>query len=227
MLPGKFVGIVVDFENIRELLNRIGEGYLKVSWKENDSLKSGYVLVSSGRIVGAIVEDILSGKTLEGEMAISEISKIAKAKKVRVVELYDANVNDILSEMPAVRVDKGCLGKEIPGWDLETLLRLLASCTGELQVHNGNISWRLYVDKGTIKAAKTVGGHSLRGNEAFRALLLNMGNIMKEGKYVMGGTWKFNRDDIVLNGDIFRKGVEMLIEKKQVEKIINGQQQNL
>ncbi|WP_297535463.1 DUF2226 domain-containing protein [Thermococcus sp.] len=223
MLPGKFVSVVVDFESTQELLNRVKEGYLKASWKDGEGLKTGYVVVSSGKIVGAMVEDIITGETLEGEEALREISRIAGTKKVRVVELYEATVSDILAEKPDIRVESAVLSEEIPGWDLEGLLRLLTSYTGELRVHNGGTSWRLYVERGIVKAARTIKGPLLTGNEAMKNLLLEMGHVMKTGRYETGEGWEFTKEDEVAGGHVFTEGVNLLKEKKQFERELGEQ----
>ncbi|WP_457741374.1 DUF2226 domain-containing protein [Thermococcus sp.] len=218
MLPGKFVSVVVDFENTQELLTKVREGYLKASWREEERLKTGYVLVSSGKIVGAVIEDVLTGETLEGEEALREISRVAGTKKVRVVELYEAAVSDILAEKPGIKVESPVLREEIPGWDLEGLLRLLTSYTGELRVHNGGTSWRLYVDRGVVKAARTIRGPLLTGNDAFKSLLHEMGHVVKSGRYETGEKWDFTREDEVVRGHVFAEGVDLLREKRKFEK---------
>jgi len=217
MLPGKFLGVVIDFDSTRELLTKIKRGYLKASWRDGDSLKTGYVLVSDGAILGALVEDVLSGERIEGNTALQKISEIARSKRVRAVELYEADVTEILRENPSIRVENGVISEEIPGWDLDSLLLLLTTYKGELRVHNGGTSWRLYLDRGVVKAAQTIRGPSLKGNKALKNLLWEIGKVMKDGRFEAGGSWKFTAEDEVNNGGVFKEGVELLREKRRVD----------
>jgi len=222
MLPGRFLGVVVDFESTRELFNRVKEGYLKASWREGENLKTGYVLVSNGRIVGAMIEDVLSGNVTKGDNAIEEISRVSRSRKVRVVELYEANVTNILLENPSLRVEHGVISEEIPGWDLDTLLSILPLHKGELTIHNGGTSWRLYLDRGVVRAAQTIRGPSLKGNDALRNLLWEIGKVVKDGRFETGGSWRFSREDEVQNGTVFTESLHLLRDKMRVDTNAKG-----
>ncbi len=217
MLPGKFLGVVIDFDSTRELLTKIKKGYLKASWRDGDSLKTGYVLVSDGTILGALVEDVLSRERIEGENALRKISEVSLSKRLKAVELYEADVTEILRENPSIRVENGVISEEIPGWDLDSLLLLLTTYKGELRVHSGGTSWRLYLDRGVVKAAHTIRGPSLKGNKALKNLLLEIGKVMKDGRFEAGGSWEFTAEDEVNNGGVFKEGVELLREKRRVD----------
>jgi len=217
MLPGKFLAVVVDFDSTRDLLKRIKEGYLKISWREGDSLKTGYILVSREKVVGALVEDVLSGERYEGENALREISKVIHSKRVRTVELYEADATEILRENPSFKVEHGFIGYEIPGWDLDSLLFVLTTHKGELKVHNGNTSWRLYLNKGVVRAAQTIRGPSLKGDKALKNLLWKIGEVMKDGRFEIGDSWEFTTEDEVNDDGVFKEGLELLKEKKRID----------
>ncbi|WP_297512655.1 hypothetical protein, partial [Thermococcus sp.] len=133
------------------------------------------------------------------------------------VELYEADVTEILRENPSIRVENGVISEEIPGWDLDSLLLLLTTYKGELRVHNGGTSWRLYLDRGVVKAAQTIRGPSLKGNKALKNLLWEIGKVMKDGRFETGGFWEFTAEDEVNNGGVFKEGVELLREKRRVD----------
>ncbi|NJE55099.1 DUF2226 domain-containing protein [Thermococcus sp. 21S9] len=217
MLPGKFLGVVVDFNSTKELLEKVQQGYLKASWRDGETLKTGYVLVSAGQIMGALVEDVLNGTRLEGESALEEMSRVSRSKKVRAVELYEADVTEILRENPSIRVENGVISEEIPGWDLDSLLLVLTTHRGELRVHNGGTSWRLYLDKGVVRAAQTIRGPALKGNEALKNLLWEIGKVIKDGRFETGGHWEFTRDEEVHDGGVFTESVHLLKEKRRVD----------
>jgi hypothetical protein len=217
MLPGRFIRVVVDFDDARALINEVKEGYLKASWREGESIKTGYVLVSRGSIVGALVEDIINGTRVEGEKALEEISRVGGSKRIKAVEVYEANVDEILRENPSIRVEGRTLEKEIPGWDLDSLLRVLTTHRGELKVHNGGTSWLLYLDNGVVKAARTIRGPMLRGNDALKNLLLEIGKVIRSGRYELGGNWSFSEEDMVQAGDVFQESLYLLRDKMRVE----------
>jgi hypothetical protein len=217
MLPGVFMGVVVDFNNTKELLEKIDQGYLKAAWRDGDTLKTGYALVSDGRIVGALVEDVIYGTKLEGEEALNEMSKVARSKRVKAVELYKADVDEILRENPSIRVENGVISEEIPGWDLDSLLLVLTTHRGELRVHNGGTSWRLYLDRGVVRAAQTIRGPTLKGNDALKNLLWEIGKVIKDGRFETGGHWEFTREEEVHDGGVFTESVSLLREKRRVD----------
>jgi len=217
MLPGKFLGVVIDFDSTRELLTKIKKGYLKASWRDGDSLKTGYVLVSDGAILGALVEDVLSRERIEGENALRKISEVSLSKRLKAVELYEADVTEILRENPSIRVESGVISEDIPGWDLDSLLLVLTTYRGELRVHNGGTSWRLYLDRGVVRAAQTIRGPTQKGNDALKNLLWEIGKVMKDGRFETGGSWEFTKEDTVDNGGIFKEGVELLREKRRID----------
>ncbi|WP_456421426.1 DUF2226 domain-containing protein [Thermococcus sp.] len=220
MLPGKFVELVINIDNPKELLNKIKEGYLKASWREKDDLVTGYVLVSNGKIVGAIVENLMTGETLKGNDALGNIIQVTKTGKIKVVELYEASTQEILSEMPEAKVDTLSIdhkGESI----LDDLLSLIISHKGEVFIHDGGTSWRLYLEQGVVKAAESLGEKRLFGDDALRSLLHEMGHIIKEGHYEIGDQWEFTSKEKVKGGNLFSEGVELLYEKQKLEKELN------
>ncbi len=217
MLPGKLSRIIKDAGDINDIIRDINEGYLKVSWKEKDTLKTGCVLISNGIIVGALVEDILNGRTIKGEKALKEIEKIAKNRLVRIIEVYSANVDEILKEDPELKASKVATTK-IPGWDLDTLIKLLTSHTGRLRVHDGSTSWELQLEQGNIKAARTIRGPLLKGDRALKELIKGMGHIIKSGEYeadIRGGN--FYLEERTREGKLFRDVVDLFREKRRLE----------
>ncbi len=219
MLPGKFVSVVMRFENIQELLTKVKEGYLKASWKEGEELKTGYLLVSSGKIVGMLIEDTFTRKTLKGKSALADIVKASRERKVKAVEIYEAPVEEILKDLPEVGITLFSLPEEILGHDIQGLINLMKSYRGELRVHNGSTSWSLYVDNGKVKAAKTIKGPELRGEEAMTHLFMEMGKIMKNGKYETGGTVTFSKLDELKREDIFLDALELLRDKQEIDTV--------
>jgi len=217
MLPGEFVGIVVDFENTHELIEKVGEGYLKASWNDENGLKTGYLIVSSGNIVGMIVEDLMTRKTTKGKDALDEIIKVCRERKVKAVELYKASVEDILKEFPDAKVSLSTLPGMIPGHELEELIDLLTSYEGELKVHHPSTSWSIHVEGGKVKAAKTIRGPTLRGDPAVRHLFREMGEVLRNGQYEMGRNMAFSPFDIVEDEHDFIGALELLNEKRKID----------
>lgn len=218
MLPGKFVDIVVDFENTQELLTRVKEGYLKASWKDGEELKTGYLLVSSGKIVGMLIEDTFTRKILKGKSALADIVKTSRERRVKAVEIYEAPVKEILKELPEIGITLLSLPEEIPGHNIQELIDLMKSYKGELKIHDGSTSWSLHVDKGKVKAAKTLKGPKLRGEEAMTHLFMEMGEIIKNGKYETGGTITFSKHDELKRENVFLDALELLRDKQEIDK---------
>jgi len=217
MLPGEFVGIVVDFETTRELIDRIGEGYLKASWNGEDGLKTGYLIVSSGNIVGIIVEDAITWETVKGMAALDEIVRVCRERKVKAVELYRASAEDILREFPDAKVSLSSLPGTIPGHDLDELINLLTSYQGELKVHHPSTSWSIHVEGGKIKAARTIRGPTLRGDSAMRHLFSEMGEVLRNGEYETGRNMTFSQFDMVETEHDFLGTLELIREKQKID----------
>jgi len=218
MLHGKFIK-VVNFDDPMELLGVVNEGYLKVAWRKENELVVGYILVSDARIIGAIVEGITTNKIIKGQEALEKISQATQEKKIKVVELYEANIKEILSNMPESKV-KIQVKSDAYELNLKEFLRLLSTHIGEISVHNNETSWRLQVSRGIVQAAKTTGNSHFTGDNAIRQLLNEMGQVMKEGHYNVGTGWKVAPEEKVKNGKLLLEGVKLLNEKQKIQKML-------
>ncbi len=198
MLHGRYVEVVTSFSDPLDLGGRVREGYLHVAWRDGADLKGGYLLVREGEIVGAIAENILQGEVLKGEKALNEILTAVRKGLIKAVEIYEANVDEILEEHPSARVevdDRGTSGER----DINSLLLLLREHRGNVEVRNGPKAWGIYVEKGRVKAARTLAGSGERGDRAVKEMLREMGKLVRDG-------------------DVLLEGLELLREKQRIEK---------
>ncbi len=218
MLPGKFISVIPDYENVEGLLSKVYEGYLKASWRDNEELKTGYILVSNHEIVGLIVEHHSDNKVFQGREALDEILTASRHRKVTAVEIYEYPVNSIFRDYPKARFKLHTPPDQIPGENLEEILQLLKSYHGELIVHNSEISWSLQIEEGRVKAAKTIRGPPLKGDVAMDHLLKEMGEIIKSGKYEIGKNIVFSHSAIVKREGSFKEILELLNEKQKIEQ---------
>lgn len=214
MLPGKYVGVITDFNDPLELTGKIREGYLKIAWRSESSIKIGYVLTKKGRIVGSIVEDVFKNTAIEGEVAFLEILTAIKHNLVRAVELYEADVDEILKTYPRAHVKIS----QREGRDLESFLALLRNYRGEIEIQDGSKAWAIEVYRGVVKAARAIRGSTLSGDDAVREILFEMGHLLKEGKYRIRDSSGFSPEDTVRDGRLLLEGVELLKEKQRFEK---------
>ena len=217
MLPGKYVEVVMDFSDPLELTGRVKEGYLKVAWRNAPSIKTGYILIKNGKVVGSIVENILENIIVQGELAFFEILEATKHKLVKTVELYEADVNDILREYPGAYIAINNANM-VSGNDLGSFLSILKTYKGEVKIQDGSKIWVIYVENGLVKAAKAIMGSTNRGDSAIEEILKEMGNILRDGRYIMGGSLSFSSHDTVKNRELLLKSLELLKEKQEFEK---------
>ncbi|WP_297469246.1 DUF2226 domain-containing protein [Thermococcus sp.] len=217
MLHGRYVGVITDFDDPLEVREGVRQGYLKVAWKEESSLKTGYVIIKDGKIVGSLVEDVIGGSKVAGNEAFGEIMRAIKDGLVKAVEVYEADVGEILGSHPEARVDINEL-QRVTGDDLGSLLMLLKTHRGGMRIQNGSKEWAIYVENGLVKAAKAIKGSTHRGDNALREILREMGHLIKDGVYIAGETFEFSPNDAVSRGDVFVEGLELLKEKRRLEK---------
>lgn len=217
MLPGKFVGVITNFDDPLELTGKTREGYLKLAWRSDSSIKVGYIIMKKGKILGAIVEDVLNNTSIQGDIAFVEIVEAIKQGLVKSVEIYEANVEEILNENPKAYITEV---STIPssGKDLESFLSLLKMYKGSIEIQDGSKAWILYVEHGIVKAARGIRGSNLRGDSAIREIFREMGHLLKEGKYTTSDRVQFSSSDTVKKGEIFIEGLELLKEKRRLEK---------
>ncbi|NJE09903.1 DUF2226 domain-containing protein [Thermococcus sp. MAR1] len=222
MLPGRFEEVIdfAGFEDISDVIKNIKEGYLKFSWRENDTIKTGYLLVIRGRVVGALLEDVLTGEALKGEDALKKISEVLSYKdKVKLVEIYKFSVGELLKadlELAAEMFEQSTSGMRIT--DLNELIKLLEGYNGRLIIDDGSFSWQLLIERGFVKAAQTFRGPSLRGDEALKALLNNLGHVLKTGGYQLSNLeWRYSEEEAVSQKDVLLRGLELVKEKYDFE----------
>ncbi|WP_456365397.1 DUF2226 domain-containing protein [Thermococcus sp.] len=217
MLPGKYIDVMTDFSDPLELTGKVREGYLKLAWKNESGLKIGYVLVKRGKIVGSLVEEIPGNSSISGDEAFLEIFNAVKRTLIRAVEIYEADVEDILMTHPKMQVTfVGVPSKS--GRDLESFLALLGVHNGGVEIQNGSKAWRIYVENGLVKAARAIKGSDYHGDDAIREILHETGHLLKDGKYTVGNPPEFSPEDTVHRADLLREGLELVREKKKVEK---------
>ncbi len=214
MLPGKYVEVITDFNDPLELTGKIREGYLKIAWRSDSSIKISYVLTKKGRVVGSIVEDVFKNTSIEGDVAFLELVNAIKHNLVRTVELYEANVDEILKTYPHAHVKISQRERR----DLESFLALLKNYHGEIEIQGSSKVWVLEVYKGVVKAARAIRGSTLRSDNAVREILFEMGHLLKEGKYSIQNSSEFSPEDTVRDGKLLLKGVKLLKEKQRFEK---------
>ena len=217
MLHGKYIGVITNFSDPLEVRERVKQGYLKIAWKDGHSLKTGYIITEEGKIVGSLVEDVIDGSKVAGNEAFGEIMRAIKDGLVKAVEVYEADVGEILSSHPKARVDINEL-KRVTGDDLGSLLMLLKTHRGGMRIQNGSKEWAIYVENGLVKAARAIKGSTHRGDSALREILREMGHLIKDGVYIAGETFEFSSSDAVSRGDVFVEGLELLKEKRRLEK---------
>ncbi|WP_456366349.1 DUF2226 domain-containing protein [Thermococcus sp.] len=217
MLPGKYVDVITGFKDPLELTGKVREGYLKVAWRSNSNIKIGYILTKRGAIIGSIVEDIIENTTMEGKPAFLEITEAVKHGLIKAVEIYEADVEGILKVNPRARV--GVEGDyPTSGSDLESFLSLLKTYTGGVEIQDGSKAWAVYVEKGLVKAARAIKGSTHHGDAAIREIFREMGHLLKGGKYTTSDRVQFSSSDTVKKGEIFIEGLELLKEKRRLEK---------
>lgn len=217
MLPGRYVEVITGFSDPLELTGKVREGYLKIAWKTDSSIKIGYIILQKGHITGSILEDVFENVTLEGEIAFLEILDAIKRGSIKAVEVYEANLKEIFQAHPNSRIVSK-ENRDIPGYDLSSLLSLLKSYNGSVKVQNTSKAWAIHVEMGAVKAAKALKGSTSHGDRAVRELLQEMGHVIKNGKYSTGESFEFSSQDNVQDSDLFIESVELLREKQKVEK---------
>ncbi|WP_297481388.1 DUF2226 domain-containing protein [Thermococcus sp.] len=217
MIHGRYIGVITDFDDPLAVREGVRQGYLKVAWKDGSSLKTGYIIIKDEKIVGSLVENVIGGSKVAGNEAFGEIMRAIKDKLVKAVEVYEADVEEILGSYPETRVDINEL-QRVTGNDLGSLLMLLKTHHGGMRIQNGSKEWVIYVENGLVKAAKAIKGSTRRGDSALREILREMGHLIKDGVYIAGETFEFSPNDTVSRGDVFVEGLELLKEKRQLEK---------
>jgi len=217
MIHGKYVGLIMDFTNPLELKTKVRKGYLKMAWKQGSGIRTGYLIIKEGKIFGSIVEDVLKNELTKGDQAFKEILDAIKNDLIRAVEVYEANVDEILSDDKAVMLTSSS-SNPIQGHDLDALLSLLKTHRGSMKIQNGSKEWAVYVEKGLVTAAKALRGSTHRGDMAVKEILYEMGHLIKGGKYIPSNSFDFSSKDAVTNKDIFVEGVNLLKEKRKFEK---------
>ncbi len=217
MLPGKYIDVITDFSDPLELAGKVREGYLKIAWKSESGLKIGYALVKKGKIVGSLVEEVLENSSISGDEAFREIFDAVRRNLIGAVELYEADVEGILKAHPGTYVTLvGVPSKS--GRDLESFLALLGVYSGGVEIQDGSKAWEIYVESGLVKAARAIKGSDYRGDDAIRDILRETGHLLKDGKYTVGSPHEFSPEDTVRKTDLLREGLELVKEKRKVEK---------
>ncbi len=217
MLPGKYVDVVTRFNDPLELTGKVKEGYLKIAWRSESSIKIGYILTQRGKIVGSIMEDIFGNTFTEGETAFFGILEAIKHGQVKAVEVYEADVNKILKANP-----KACVtfdeNRPTSGNDIDSFLSLLKTYRGGIKIQDGSKAWMIYVEDGVVKAARALRGSTHRGDRAIKEIFHEMDYLLKEGRYITTESFEFSSEDTVQNGEVFLEGIELLREKQRLER---------
>ena len=217
MLPGKYVDVMTDFSDPLELAGKVREGYLKLAWKSESGLKLGYVLVKKGVIVGSLVEEILGNSSISGDEAFREIFDAVKRSLIGAVEIYEADVESILESHPRMYVTfVGVPSKS--GRDLDSFLALLRVYRGGVEIQDGSKAWEIYVENGRVKAARAIKGSDYHGDDAIKDILRETGHLLTDGMYTVGDPHEFSPEDTVRRTDLLREGLELVKEKRKVEK---------
>ena len=217
MLPGRYVDVVMDFTDPLELTGKVREGYLKMAWRDDQGIKMGYIMTRNGKIVGAIVEDVLGNTFVEGDMAFLEILEVAKKGMIKAVEVYEASVNELLRTHPkagtAIEGDYPASGN-----DLSSFLKLLEVHRGGVEIYDGSKAWAIHVEKGLVEAAKSIRGSNYRGDEAIKDILHEVGHLLREGRYTVKHPLGFSSEDQVQRKDVLFESLQLLREKQKLEK---------
>ncbi len=218
MLSGKYMDIIMNFSDPLELTGKVEEGYLKMAWRSQSGIKIGYALIQKGKIVGSILEDVFGDTSIGGKTAFFEILEAVKQDLVKAVEVYEADVNEILKANP-----KACVtfdeDRPSSGIDLSSFLFLLKTYRGGIEIQNRSKAWAIYVEDGLVKAARAIEGSTHRGDSAVREIFHEMGSLLKEGSYVTKESLEFSPEDAVQNGEVFLEGLKLLREKQKLENI--------
>jgi len=218
MIAGKLKDVVQGFDSLEELVNRVNEGYVLLSWREKSDIMVSYLLVKNRKVVGLVVENVITREVLQGNAGLEILMSALKLGRIRVAEIYEAGVDEILKAYPSSVIEWKETPSELPGSDIEGVLRLASTYSGTVEVHDGSKSWAIYMERGVLKKARTLSGPEFHGDDAVKDLLREMGGILDHGKYRLGTKVDFSSRDSVKEGTKFREGLEILTEKLDIEK---------
>jgi len=180
MFGGKLSRIETG-RDIQDVLGSLKEGYVLLSWRDEDDIKRAFLFVRDGTVFGAFLESVLRDYSRSGEDAVPEIAEALSAGRVKTFEVYEADVGEILRENPGFRISSFPYAS-LKGENVDEVLELFRNHSGPLYVTSGNREWRLLLRGGRTLKAHLV-GEGLLGDEAVLALLREMGHIIKEGTF--------------------------------------------
>lgn len=222
MLPGRYIDVMTDFDDPLDLVGITREGYLKLAWKTQSSIKVGYIIFQRGEVLASMIENIPGGSVIEGDQALKEIIDTARQGLVHAIELYEARVGEIVQEHPnaVITINKA---PSLPGNDLKSLIHFIRDNKGTLKIQNTSKAWILQFKKGKVIAAKAIKGSHTKGDDAIGEILKEMGHILKDGEYTpdINNNTEFTPNDVVQE-DNFLEGINLLREKIEFEKTHNS-----
>jgi len=183
MIGGKLVKIFRDMPSLRRFVfENKTSGYAVLPWKEDNSLYSGTVLYDDGVSVGAMVEEVISRRITKGSEALRSIYNAENKGLIKVGEVYEAEVKDILTENPDAVISEPVVLGVLSG-DLDPIkVRKFINVNNEIHILTKKKMWQMYLSTRGVEGAILYNDRNLvRGDEAMAELLREIPNILKEG----------------------------------------------